>query len=423
MNLTCLTKPNRLAVAFVAGLLSNRTTLPVLSFLRMGGNDDDATLTSTDLECTLTALLQTEGARTNEPCLLPGKRIADMFKTGEKISIASNCHVADVTMDGGAFTLNQLPVADWPEQAKHSASPYPFTLGAEALTEGLRLVEDAISSDESRYVLNGIFFRVTPGQVTLVATDGRRLHLAVVQREIPDDLWLARIDKTTAARAKAIALRDGPTNVGDEVAAITKALKTADAAYEKAIAPVEFILPSGTLPHLHRLLKAQPKDIPVLIEPNDERVRISGDRLLLSTKLIEGIYPNYKCVIPSQEDVKARLAVDVPKWLAALRTVEKFTSEKSNSIKFLLTKNLLTLTASAPDLGTGKASIELNYDGPDRGIGFDPRYIIEALTPHKDGKHNVTFAMNDELSPCIISTGTKYNTDRTITVVMPMRLS
>lgn len=151
----------------------------------------------------------------------------------------------------------------------------------------------------------------------------------------------------------------------------------------------------------------------VIDEP--PRLRVTSENLLLVTKCVLGNYPNWRQVIPTE--AKECVDVDVEAWLNALRTVEPFTSEKHNAVKLHFTDLLLTMTTNSPDVGTGKATVPINgYVSKEFTMSYNPAYLIEALNVLKDDEH-VKFGFTDELSPCVITTL------KTVTVIMPMRLS
>ncbi len=425
MHLTINTKPNRTAVAFVAGLIPKSTTLPVLSHVRIGAAEEEVSISATDLDVTVAALLTHDGNTNAEACLLPGRKIADFFKKGNRITIESNCKKANISVDGNTFSLLQLKDDEWPKTPAYDPD-YTFELPAAKLLDGIEHVRVAQSEDESRYVLNGILFRVEHSLLTLVATDGRRLHKILIDRE-RDTAWAERIRAIKVVMA-------GLTN-GEEI----KKLSEKQAKQES----IDWIFPAGTVPHLVKLLKAADKEMVTLaykdggepvatpvagpvpagqarpvkyVPPNPGRVRITSESLLLQSKLVDGNYPNYRQVIPTRDSIKQTVDVDVEAWLNALITVEPFTSEKCNSVKMLFADNLLTMTTKAPDVGEGKASLPINYTGKHHSIAFDPIYLIEAFRALRNNDH-IKFGFTDELSPCLITTLT------TETVIMPMRLS
>jgi DNA polymerase-3 subunit beta len=226
----------------------------------------------------------------------------------------------------------------------------------------------AVSSDESRYVLNGIFISLKDGKMTLVATDGRRL--ALVDEEV--DL--------------------GENSTG------------------------EFIVPAKAVNELNRLLQATGM-VELKFGENQASFFLKDDKgfsVLLITKLIEGNYPNYRQVIPGE--AKERIALAREELMQALRRAEIMTSEKANSVRLTFGKNLLTITANSPEVGEARETIAINYKGKELAIAFNPRYLIDPLTALAEDE--VFIELIDELSPGVLKINGPF-----LYVVMPMRLN
>jgi DNA polymerase-3 subunit beta len=232
----------------------------------------------------------------------------------------------------------------------------------------LKKTSFAISTDESRYVLNGIFLSLKDHKLTMVATDGRRLALVEEEVDVPEK------------------------------------------------SQGEFIVPAKAVNELNRLLQDK-GDVEINYTDNQAAFAMrdeKGGGTLLVTKLIEGNYPNYRQVIPGE--TKERVALSREEFLHALRRAEIMTSEKQNSVKLNFTKNNLAITANSPDVGEARESLAINYKGKDMAIAFNPGYIIEplnALTPDE-----VYLELIDELSPGVLKINGPF-----LYVVMPMRLS
>jgi DNA polymerase-3 subunit beta len=139
-----------------------------------------------------------------------------------------------------------------------------------------------------------------------------------------------------------------------------------------------------------------------------------GSSVLIATKLIEGNYPNYRQVIPSE--TKERVALVREEFLHALRRAEIMTSEKSNSVKLSFGKNKLEITANSPEVGEAKETLAINYKGPDIAIAFNPKYMIDPLNALVNDE--IFIELIDELSPGVVKINGPF-----LYVVMPMRLS
>src|SRR5436305_10964945 len=181
----------------------------------------------------------------------------------------------------------------------------------------------AISTDESRYVLNGIFLSLKDHKMTMVATDGRRL--ALVDEEV---------DVSEASQG-------------------------------------EFIVPAKAVNELNRLLQEK-GEVEIRYTDNQASFTLKdeqGSSVLIVTKLIEGNYPNYRQVIPAE--TKERIPLVRDEFLHALRRAEIMTSEKSNSVKLAFGKNKLEITANSPEVGEAKESLAVNYKGKEMAYTFN----------------------------------------------------
>jgi DNA polymerase-3 subunit beta len=232
----------------------------------------------------------------------------------------------------------------------------------------LRKSAFAISTDESRYVLNGIFISIKDHKITMVATDGRRLALVDEEVDVPGQ-------------------SEG-----------------------------EFIVPSKAVNELNRLLQDK-GEVEIRFSENQAAFQLKDDKgfaVLVITKLIEGNYPNYRQVIPGES--KERISLVREEFLHALRRAEIMTSEKANSVKLAFGKNNLAITANSPDVGEARESIAINYKGKEMAIAFNPKYLIDALNALTNDE--VFLDLIDELSPGVLKINGPF-----LYVVMPMRLS
>jgi len=142
-----------------------------------------------------------------------------------------------------------------------------------------------------------------------------------------------------------------------------------------------------------------------------------GFSVMVVTKLIEGNYPNYRQVIPSE--VKERVPLMREEFLHALRRAEIMTSEKANSVKLTFNKNQLAITANSPEVGEARETLDINYKGKELAIAFNPKYLIDPLAALAgEEEDEVFFELVDELSPGVLKIKGPF-----LYVVMPMRLS
>jgi DNA polymerase-3 subunit beta len=241
-------------------------------------------------------------------------------------------------------------------------------LPQETLKAMMRKTSFAISTDEARYVLNGIFLSLKDHKVTMVATDGRRL-----------------------------ALVDEEVDISEQ-------------------SQGEFIIPAKAVNELNRLLQEK-GEVELKYSENQAAFTLKDEKgfsVLIVTKLIEGNYPNYRQVIPAE--TRERVPLPREEFLHALRRAEIMTSEKANSVKLTFGKNNLAITANSPEVGEAKESIAVNYKGKEIAIAFNPKYLIDPLNALPNDE--VFVELIDELSPGVLKINGPF-----LYVVMPMRLT
>jgi DNA polymerase-3 subunit beta len=353
----------------VQNVVSTRTTLPILSNVLLRAEGDRLEFTATDLDVTVACAVEAKvtkgGAST-----VPVKKLFGIVRELSSLEIeleVDEKNMCSVRAGASFYRINGLSADEFPPLPKFKEDK-KVVLPQETLKSMMKKTSFAISTDESRYVLNGIFLSLKDHKMTMVATDGRRLAL------VDEELYIA----------------------------------------EKSQG--EFIVPAKTVNELNRLLQDK-GEVEIHYAENQASFTLKdekGSSVLIVTKLIEGNYPNYRQVIPAE--TKERVALVREEFLHALRRAEIMTSEKSNSVKLSFTKNKLEITANSPEVGEAKESLAINYKGPDMAIAFNPKYIIDPLNALVNDE--VFLELIDELSPGVVKINGPF-----LYVVMPMRLS
>ena len=356
--------------AFLDGLqkvqhvVSSRTTLPILSNVLLVAKDGRIQFTTTDLDVGITgsveAQIEKEGATT-----LPAKRLVSIVRElpaiEVEVSVDAKNH-ASIRSGPSFFKIIGLGEAEFPPLPDFSGSK-EFKIPQSVLRDGLRKTSYAISTDETRYVLNGIFTSFRDGKLTLVATDGRRLAMVDADLEFP-------------------------------------------ASHE-----TDVIVPTKAVTELQRLLGDAGE---VLVKLSDSQISfIVGDSLLCS-KLIEGNYPNYRQVIPG--DSNERVVISREALLETVRRVSLLSSEKSNSVKLVFSENRIEVTANSPDVGEAQESMDVIYQGPPMQIAFNPEFL-QAPLRNLDSE-DVYLDLIDEMSPGVLRIEGTF-----LYVLMPMRVT
>ena len=351
----------------VQNIVSARTTLPILSnvLLRAEGNRFELTATDLDvtISCSVEATVSKPGATT-----IPVKRLFGIVRElpASELDIeVDEKNVCSLRAGASFYKINGIAADEYPPLPQFKENK-KITLPQEKMKGMLRRTAFAISTDETRYVLNGIFISLKEDKVIMVATDGRRLALAEEE-------------------------------IGSEVQG-------------------EFIVPTKAVNELTRLLQGT-GTAEIKLSENQAAFTLTDEKgftVLLITKLVEGNYPNYRQVIPTE--TKERVALAREELLQALRRAEFMTSDKANSVKLAFTKNNLTITANTPEVGEGRESIAINYKGKDIAIAFNPTYMMDPLKALDTDE--VFLELTDELSPGLIKVNGPF-----LYVLMPMRMS
>jgi DNA polymerase-3 subunit beta len=369
MNLTIAKEQLVAGLQSVQNVVSSRTTLPILSNVLLRAEGNKLELTATDLDvtisCSVEATVKKPGATT-----LPVKKLAGIAKelASQEIDLeVDEKSFCSVRAGSSFFKIRGLGPEEFPPMPKFKDDK-KITLPQEKIRSMLKKTSFAISTDESRYVLNGIFFSLKEHKLTMVATDGRRLALVDEEVEL------------------------GSGSQG------------------------EFIVPAKAVNELTRLLQDK-GDVEITFSDNQAAFTLMDEKekkILLITKLIEGNYPNYRQVIPAE--TRERVTMAREEFLHALRRAEIMTSEKQNSVKLSFGKNSLAITANTPDVGEARETMAINYKGKEVSIAFNPTYIIEPLSALDTDE--VFLELIDELSPGVLKINGPF-----LYVVMPMRLS
>lgn len=358
----------------VLNVVGSKATMPILSNVLIEAEKDHIFLTTTNLDlgirCQIKADVKEKGSVT-----LPVKRLAGIVRELPNVDVSvdgSANHQVKLTSGGSNFKIMGIGKEDFPPLPEFGDEK-SYTLEQGELTEMLKSVAYAQSNDETRYILNGVYFSFGEGKLTLVATDGRRLAHISKEMEVP------------AERAGAI------------------------------------ILPAKTVSELLRLLDKGEK---LKINFNERRAafRIASDNddsglvdsIYLYSKVVEGNYPNYQQVIPKETHQRIKLEREL--LLQCVHRAALVCSEKANSVKMKLTNNLLEITAQSPDFGEAHESMAIGYTGPDLQVAFNPQFVIDPLRALN--KDEVFLEVKDDVSPGVIKTLESF-----ICVVMPVRLS
>ncbi len=351
----------------VQSVVERRNTIPILANVVLRAEEGELSLTATDMDMDIATevgcSVMTSGTTTMSAHLLYD--IARKLPDGAEVEIAVNDGHAMVSAGRSSFRLPTLPVEDFPAISSNEL-PVNFSLTAADMRDLIDATRFAISTEETRYYLNGIYIhKAESGELCAVATDGHRL--AMTRQALPSG----------AAQMPSI------------------------------------ILPRKAVSELRKLLDDFDGD--VLIGLSETRAEFRFGVVRLTSKLIDGTFPDYTRVIPVGND--RIMQVDVSAFSAAVDRVSTIASEKSRSVKMGLNLGVLTLSASNTDASSATEELEVSYDGPEMEIGFNARYLLDIA-----GQVNsdmIEFALADQGSPSLVRAP---GDEASLFVLMPMRV-
>jgi DNA polymerase-3 subunit beta len=352
----------------VQNVVSSRATLPILSNVLMEVDQSVLRMTTTDLDVVVSGQVPVDEVESPGSTTLPVRRLATIVRElpADDIDVdVSGENAASMRCGNSFFKILGLPADDFPptpglEDARE------FKLSTQTLRDGLRKVAYAISTDETRYVLNGVLCQFKEGKLTLVATDGRRLAMTDTDIEIPESMECS------------------------------------------------VIVPTKAVNELQRLLKEGPDKTDVRVRIGARQISFEMNQNLMVSKLIEGNYPNFRQVIPGQ--AKYRVTLEREAFLQAVQRVSLLAQDKSNSVKINFRRDGIEITANSADIGEARESMAVRYSGPDMAIAFNPEYLMAPFRNLDDDE--VHLDLIDEVSPGVVRINTPF-----LYVLMPMRVS
>ncbi|MBK1647956.1 DNA polymerase III subunit beta [Rhabdochromatium marinum] len=353
----------------VAAVVERRQTLPILGNLLIKTTEQGFSISATDLELQISSHVQ---AKVLEPgsITLPAKKFADICKAlPEKahISVEISQNRASIRCGRSRFSLSTLPAEDYPTLEGEEGQQF-FELETAVLAKMIERTSFAMAHQDVRYYLNGLLLEICPGKLIAVATDGHRL-----------------------AKAEA------------EIAALNSCEDTK-----------QLILPAKTVSELKRLLSSK-VGATVQLDIGDRSIVIRAAETVITSKLIDGRYPDYARVIPSHLESSA--VVDREMLRDSLSRTTVLSYEKQKGVRMTFEEGLLRLEVSNPEHEEAQEEVGIDYSGQTITIGFNVGYWLDVLTV-MDGKTAEIRFLNSEVSAILVdpeSSGELY-------VVMPMRI-
>ena len=360
------------SLTHVHRVVERRNTIPILSNVLLRAESDALKLKATDLDLeiqeSVPGMIEMDGATT-----VPAHMIYDIVRKlpeGSQVVLETTSDNATLEIRAGRskFTLQMLPETDFPDLTA-SEFTHGFALSASDVRKLIDTTQFAISTEETRYYLNGIYLHTvdTPeGQkFRAVATDGHRL----AQAEVPAPGGSAGMPG--------------------------------------------IIVPRKTVGEIQKLLEEPEAD--VQIELSDTKIRVTTGSIVLTSKLIDGTFPDYGRVIPQGNDKEMR--VDRDEFKEAVDRVSTISSERGRAVKLSLDDGRMVLTVNNPDSGSATEEVAVEYDAEPLEIGFNSRYLLDIA--NQLNSDTALFKLADSGSPTLIQDNT---VDDCLFVLMPMRV-
>ena len=366
------------SLGHVHRVVEKRNTIPILSNVLLHAENQRLLLKATDLDLEVTEQLAADvglpGATTLPAHIL--YEIVRKLPDGAELSLESNGGQGQLLLRSGRsrFHLQSLPESDFPDLAAETFS-HSYSLTAQDLKRLIDKTQFAISNEETRYYLNGVFLHTidVEGHTMLraVATDGHRL----ARVEIPS-----------------------PKGAADMPGVI---------------------LPRKAVGEVQKLIEDPNAEVRVEVSPTKVRFAFgkgaSADQIVLTSKVIDGTFPDYVRVIPTAND--KRLVVERVPFAAAVDRVSTISSERGRAVKLALSEGKLTLSVTNPDSGSAVEELDVDYDSTPLDIGFNARYLLD-ITEQLDSD-TMLFKLADPGSPTLVQ---DRDGAAALYVLMPMRV-
>lgn len=350
------------SIQIVQTIITPKSTLPILSNILLEIQSNNLKLTATDLDIGITCLtpvdIQESGAIT-----IPAKRFGDIIKelpSEDVIITTKKNNLVIIETETCLFKIMGLAMEEFPKLPEFKDKEV-IKIEQSILKEMLSLTSFAVSFDESRYILNGILFKIEKDTLFLVSTDGKRL--AIIERKIKQS-----IDKD-----------------------------------------IHIIIPIKTIHELIRNLKEE-GEISLIL--NNNQVLFDLGQVVVISRLTEGEFPDYRQVIPLVSDNK--MTIEREQFLLAIRRAALLSTPDYQAVKLELFKNKLVVSKSTPDVGESREEVPVVYQGKEMVIGFNPSYLIDVLKNLHVGKIDLELTSTDKPGVMRI--------DGYIYIVLPMRL-
>ncbi len=374
MEIKIKREPFLRALQKIQGIVEKRVTMPILSHCLVEVTESKGlVLTATDMEILLDTRVECSVKREGRVAV-PARKMFEIVRDlpGDDINMKwKEGYFLEIKSAKSIFKITSLPADEFPSINLEIAKC--IKIEAEALQRLIDRCFFAVSTDETRYNLNGIYFEVIrPDRLRAVATDGHRLsyHEYMIGEE--------RLEKLLISSSR----RSG------------------------------IIIPRKGIQEIRRLISDE-ETVGINIMESSIGVEIEETRLII--RALDAEFPEYKQVIPRENNNRAKMARE--DFLDAIKRVSIISSERTKAVKLDFRKGSLKISSVNPDIGEAEEEIDVEYNGSELAIAFNAKYIIDVLENSESS--NVIMEMKDDLSPAVVKfIGEEDN----LNIIMPMRI-
>lgn len=360
----------REAINKVLSVVDKKNSRPILTNCLLKTSGTKLELIATDLEVSAKIILPAKIEKEGSFCI-NSKNIAEILRelpNDEVVISVENSNMLNLSCKNINYSLLITSADEFPQLTFQNQSS-EFRLKTKQISHIINKTSHAISTDETRLYLNGIYFQITDSKLRAVAIDGHRLALLDTHEFIGENKFLT----------------DG------------------------------VIIPRKGISELKKIAESYPED-DVSISLDDSFMFVNArNEYYLSIRLIAREYPKYQTVIPAK--TTNRFHIDRNAIMNAVKRIKILSNEKTNGIKLNIQKNELVISTNHPALGQATESLPISYDGKATEIGFNAKYLIESLSVLNET--DVTFEFNNELSPVVIKA---EDIPEFLGIIMPLKL-
>ncbi|MCB9850458.1 MAG: DNA polymerase III subunit beta [Phycisphaerales bacterium] len=353
------------ALAAVGSVAAQRTPKPILQCVLLDVQGDHCVVAATDLEIGIRYTLTQVDVDKKGKVVLPADKLGQIVRESgdDVLALESDDSVCHVRGQGAHYQIYAQDPADFPPVSDLEGTP-DFEVDGALLRRMAEWTVFAAARENTRYAINGVLWEKDGQNLSLVATDGRRLSLA----------------------RGVLAGAEGPN--------------------------MERIVPVKAMALIQKIIGDARSPLGIKLTGN--QVIVKGARATVSSGLVEGQFPKYSDVIPSEHD--RTVVIKTSEFHSAVRRAALLTNEESKGVRLAFKKNQLTLSSRAPSQGEATIDIPVTMEGPDIEIGFNPYFLIEALKNVQ--KDEVSVELKDSNRPGVLKTDSDF-----VYVVMPVNLS